>query len=53
MLKIGVIYVKHGQDDQKVVFRNDSKSPLYAEFVRGIGWPVCTGSFPHSVQHTH
>jgi hypothetical protein len=40
MLKIGVIYVAYGQDDQKVIFRNDTKSDLYAEFVRGVGWPV-------------
>ena len=40
MLKIGVIYVKYGQDDQKVLLRNDTKSELYAEFVRGLGWPI-------------
>jgi len=40
MLKIGVIYVREGQDDQKVIFRNDTKSDLYAEFVRGLGWPI-------------
>ena len=40
MLKIGVIYVKESQDDQKIIFRNDSKSPLYGEFVRGLGWPI-------------
>jgi len=40
MLKIGVIYVKEGQDDQKIIFRNDTKSDLYAEFVRGLGWPI-------------
>jgi len=40
MLKIGVIYVKEGQDDQKIILRNDTKSELYAEFVRGLGWPI-------------
>jgi len=40
MLKIGVIYVKEGQDDQKVILSNDSKSPLYREFVRGLGWTI-------------
>ena len=40
MLKVGIIYVKEGQDDQKVILRNDAKSDLYAEFVRGIGWPI-------------
>jgi len=40
MLKIGVLYVKEGQDDQKVILSNDSKSPLYREFVRGLGWTI-------------
>ena len=40
MSKIGVIYVKEGQDDQKIILKNDTKSPLYAEFVRGLGWPI-------------
>lgn len=40
MLKIGVIYVNHGQDDQKIILRNDSKLALYKEFVRGLGWNV-------------
>ena len=40
MLKIGVIYVQDGQDEQREIFRNETKSPLYAEFVRGLGWPV-------------
>jgi hypothetical protein len=40
MLKIGLIYVKEGQDDQKVVLRNDTRSELYHEFVSGLGWPV-------------
>lgn len=40
MLKIGVIYVREGQDDQKIILRNDTKSELYAEFVRGLGWPI-------------
>jgi len=40
MMKIGVIYVKEGQDDQNVILRNDTKSPLYYEFVRGLGWTI-------------
>lgn len=40
ILKIGVIYVKPGQDDQKDILRNDNASPLYREFVDGLGWPV-------------
>eukprot|EP00026_Physarum_polycephalum_P004056 Phypoly_transcript_04073.p1 GENE.Phypoly_transcript_04073~~Phypoly_transcript_04073.p1 ORF type:complete len:401 (+),score=81.70 Phypoly_transcript_04073:88-1290(+) len=40
ILKIGVIYVKPSQDDQKDILRNDSASPLYREFVDALGWPV-------------
>ena len=40
MLKIGLIYVKYGQDDQKIIMQNDSKSELFAEFVRGLGWTI-------------
>lgn len=40
ILKIGVIYVKPGQDDQKDILRNDSGSTLYREFVDALGWPV-------------
>merc|ERR1712137_339514 len=40
MLKMGVLYVKEGQDDQKIILQNDEKSPLYEEFVRGLGWPI-------------
>lgn len=40
ILKIGVIYVKHAQDDQKDILRNDNSSTLYREFVDALGWPV-------------
>ena len=39
-LKIGLIYVKEGQEDQRSIFRNDSCSLLYSDFVAGLGWIV-------------
>eukprot|EP01133_Synstelium_polycarpum_P016306 gene16306-19394_t len=40
ILKIGVIYVGEGQDDQRDILHNDAGSPLYESFVDGLGWPV-------------
>lgn len=39
-MKIGVIYVANGQEMQKQLLKNDKGSPLYYEFVDGLGWPV-------------
>lgn len=38
--KIGLIYVKEGQQDQSDILKNDTKSADYANFVRGLGWTV-------------
>jgi hypothetical protein len=40
--KIGVIYVKRGQEDQNTILRNDkaSRSPLFSEFIHALGWTV-------------
>ena len=38
MLKIGIIYVQEGQDDEKIILTNATKSPLYSEFISGLGW---------------
>mmetsp|Transcript_23491 Transcript_23491/g.58803 ORF Transcript_23491/g.58803 Transcript_23491/m.58803 type:complete len:1527 (-) Transcript_23491:30-4610(-) len=40
--KVGVIYVAKGQDDQMDILGNDShcRRGLYAEFLRGLGWPI-------------
>jgi hypothetical protein len=38
--KIGVIYVSAGQDDQRVILRNERGSPEYEAFVDALGWPV-------------
>lgn len=40
ILKIGVIYVQEGQDDQKEILKNEGGSALYREFVNSLGWPV-------------
>jgi hypothetical protein len=39
-VKIGVIYVANGQEMQKQLLKNEKGSPLYYEFVDGLGWPV-------------
>jgi len=42
MFKIGIIYVKPGQENQSVVLKNEmsDRSPLFNEFVHGLGWTV-------------
>ena len=42
MVKVGIIYLKEGQEEQLEVLRNDSssRSPLFYEFVRSLGWPI-------------
>jgi hypothetical protein len=38
--KIGLIYVREGQDSQNEILANSLGSPLYTDFVSGLGWPV-------------
>eukprot|EP01114_Cavostelium_apophysatum_P016785 TRINITY_DN4844_c0_g1_i3.p1 TRINITY_DN4844_c0_g1~~TRINITY_DN4844_c0_g1_i3.p1 ORF type:complete len:1456 (+),score=431.48 TRINITY_DN4844_c0_g1_i3:258-4625(+) len=40
IVKIGLVYVKEGQDDQQSIFRNETGSQMYNEFVGALGWPV-------------
>eukprot|EP01132_Coremiostelium_polycephalum_P006653 gene6653-8232_t len=40
ILKIGVIYTAEGQDDQKEILHNCTSTPMYREFVDGLGWPI-------------
>uniref|UniRef100_A0A7S4KWF4 Rap-GAP domain-containing protein n=1 Tax=Paramoeba aestuarina TaxID=180227 RepID=A0A7S4KWF4_9EUKA len=42
MVKVGIIYLREGQEEQLEVLRNDSssRSPLFSEFVRSLGWPI-------------
>ncbi|KAJ3430649.1 rho gtpase-activating protein [Anaeramoeba flamelloides] len=38
--KIGVIYIGPGQTNQDEILSNESGSPLFNEFVNGLGWEV-------------
>ena len=38
--KIGLIYVREGQETQNVILANSAGSPLYRDFVRGLGWTI-------------
>ncbi|KAL9648269.1 hypothetical protein ABK040_013888 [Willaertia magna] len=38
--KIGVVYVKEGQDDQQDLFVNQGGSEEYSKFLRSLGWDV-------------
>uniref|UniRef100_A0A7S4KM75 Rap-GAP domain-containing protein n=1 Tax=Paramoeba aestuarina TaxID=180227 RepID=A0A7S4KM75_9EUKA len=42
MVKVGLIYLREGQEEQIEVLRNDSssRSEMFGEFVRAIGWPI-------------
>lgn len=40
VMKIGLIFVKPGQEDQRSILANDSRSAKYARFVAGLGWEV-------------
>jgi hypothetical protein len=39
-IKLGLIYVGHGQENQKSLFENTRGSPLFREFCAGLGWQV-------------
>lgn len=40
-MKIGVIYVKEGQETQHSILANDNCSKPYLDFIEGLGWNVC------------
>ena len=40
MVKIGVLYVKEGQDHQNSILANEIASGRYTQFVAGLGWSV-------------
>jgi hypothetical protein len=44
MIKVGLVYVKDAQDEQGEIFKNDTGSTMYTEFVNGLGWAAYTGS---------
>eukprot|EP00761_Pharyngomonas_kirbyi_P000255 gb/GECH01000255.1/.p1 GENE.gb/GECH01000255.1/~~gb/GECH01000255.1/.p1 ORF type:complete len:1486 (+),score=342.16 gb/GECH01000255.1/:1-4458(+) len=39
-IKVGVIYVKNGQESQREILKNDNGSHLYEEFIQSLGWMV-------------
>jgi hypothetical protein len=52
-MKVGLIYVHHGQQDEKDIFMNDAKKPsaAYSEFARSLGVTVSgtTGNMPKNI----
>uniref|UniRef100_A0A7S4K2Q2 Rap-GAP domain-containing protein n=1 Tax=Paramoeba aestuarina TaxID=180227 RepID=A0A7S4K2Q2_9EUKA len=42
MIKVGIIYLKEGQEEQYGVLANSAKdrTPPFYEFIRSIGWPI-------------
>jgi hypothetical protein len=42
--KIGVIYVRKGQDTQEQIMRNDSRSQFFDAFIRSLAWEVHTAA---------
>jgi hypothetical protein len=44
VMKVGVVYVGRGQQDPIAILKNQRGSPLYEEFLTGIGWKVSLDS---------
>ena len=42
--KIGVIYVKNGQDTQENILRNETRSQYFDAFMRALAWEVNMGT---------
>ncbi len=40
VFKLGVVYVRRGQEEQNEILRNENGSELYNEFLKGLGWLV-------------
>jgi len=40
IFKLGLIYVSSGQEEQNEIFKNDSGSEIYKEFVNALGWTI-------------
>jgi hypothetical protein len=52
VVKCGLLYVGHGQQDEKEILKNDALMPSgsYHEFVKALGPIVCTfGSYSLTV----
>ncbi|KAI8805851.1 hypothetical protein BJ742DRAFT_397343 [Cladochytrium replicatum] len=46
VLKVAVIYVAHGQEDEQSIFRNEQGSIQYDEFVSSLGWEIDLAQHP-------
>lgn len=42
-VKVAVIYVKKGQEDEQSILGNETGSVQYENFVKSLGWEVCIG----------
>jgi hypothetical protein len=51
VFKAGVVYVQEGQEDQKLIFRNDAGPRDYLDFLSGIGWNVDLATHAYSRHH--
>ncbi len=40
LIKVGLVYVGEGQEDQSSILGNDNGSREYHQFLKGLGWPV-------------
>lgn len=40
-IKLAIVYVGPGQEDEQSIFRNERGSAEYEEFVSTLGWEVC------------
>ncbi|KAJ3089470.1 Ral GTPase-activating protein subunit alpha-2 [Quaeritorhiza haematococci] len=45
-IKVGLIYVAAGQEDQISIFKNESGSLEYEEFVSSLGWEIDLATHP-------
>ncbi|KAI8919457.1 hypothetical protein DFJ77DRAFT_427803, partial [Powellomyces hirtus] len=45
-VKLAVIYVAPGQEDEQSIFRNTHGSPEYRDFVASLGWEVDLATHP-------
>ena len=48
-MKVGVMYVAPGQNDQYTILQNDGGSEDYLQFLESLGWPVRCVFYLHSL----
>ncbi len=49
--KVGLIYVREGQNHQHEILKNEGKSKDYSDFVQSLGWTV-RHPIPHDTHDT-